>query len=58
MLLAPQPPPQRIFSLALLTNGPAFDAQPIRLLAQRALDSGGIGRYRCGGWRWQGSTRR
>ena len=57
MLLVPQVPPQRIFSLALLTNGAAFDAQPIRLLAQEALECGGLGRYHCGGWRWAGSMR-
>jgi len=49
MLLMPQVPPQRIFSLTLLTNGAAFDAQPIRLLAQGTLECGGLGRYRCGG---------
>jgi len=44
MLLVPLVSPQRIFRLALLAHGSAFDAQPIRLLAQRALHSGGIGR--------------
>ncbi len=55
MLLVPQVPPQQIFSLALLTNGAAFDAQPLHLLAQLALENAGSGRYRCAGWRWAGS---